>query len=648
MRPFVSLAALLWTGVLAAPSLAAQQPRDTIRLEPIVVTATRLPTPLHALSAAATVLTGEELAARGIRTVAEALRLAPGVAVVQTGAFGAVTSLFLRGGESDYARVLVDGISINLPGGALDLAGLTTDAVDRIEIVRGPASVLYGSDAMTGVVQIFTRRGAGAPRLSAAARAGTYGTLEAQAELSEGTERTQLSVGWSRLSSDGLYQLNNRYRRAAAGGLVRFAPDAATELALTIRYTEGEFHFPTDGSGAVVDANQFNASRLTTLGLDATRRLSRRVAAKLLLGEHRSVARFWDGPDGPGDEEGGRSRARQERRSADARLDVRVGGGTIVTTGAVLEEQRVRSASAYETAFGPFGATADARRQNRAAYAQALADVAGRLFAQLGARVDDNQRFGSFTTVRAGLAWRAAALTRLSASYGTAFKEPTFDETFGSGFGDAGNPDLRPERARSFEIGLDHALPGGVAVSARWFDQRFRDMIQFTFAVPFGAPNYANVAGARSSGLEAEATWNAHPAITVAGRYTYLHTRATASGFDSLSFARDRRLLRRPAHSAALDASWRLSERGRLGATLLHVGERVDADFRSFPFSRVALPSYTRLDVSAEASLLRRSGGGLAATLKVENLAGASYQEVLGFPARGRSVLLGARLEGRF
>src|SRR5947207_1750608 len=161
---------------LAASVAAAAQEPDTVVLNPVVVTATRVPTPADAVTAAVTTLSGRELQLRGIRTVAEALRAVPGAAVVETGSYGGQTSLFLRGGESDYVKVLVDGVPQNQPGGAFDFADLTTDNVDRIEIVRGPASVLYGSDAVTGVIQIFTRTGSGAPRVTAAARAGTYGS----------------------------------------------------------------------------------------------------------------------------------------------------------------------------------------------------------------------------------------------------------------------------------------------------------------------------------------------------------------------------------------------------------------------------------------------------------------------------------------
>src|SRR5206468_8359662 len=156
-------------------SAAAQDAQDTTRLKELVVTATRTPTPPDAVVSSITTISGDDLRARGLHFVQDALREVPGAAVVQVGSFGGVSSLFLRGGESDYVKVLVDGVPVNQSGGAFDWANLTLDNVDRIEVLRGPASVLYGSDAVTGVVQIFTRRGSASSNAFAAVEAGTYG-----------------------------------------------------------------------------------------------------------------------------------------------------------------------------------------------------------------------------------------------------------------------------------------------------------------------------------------------------------------------------------------------------------------------------------------------------------------------------------------
>src|SRR6266571_4390892 len=243
---------------LVPAMLAAQQPADTAHLPPVVVTATRIPTPAGEVPEAVTVLSGAALRAQGIHTVFEALRDVPGATVVQTGSFGGQTSLFLRGGQSDYVKVLVDGVPVNQPGGAFDFANLTTDNVERIEVLRGPASVLYGSDAVTGVVQIFTRRGSDNARANATVRGGTYGTLIWDAEASGGGQQASYSFAVSRHTSNGLYAFNNQYRNSVFSGLVRIAPDDRTDATLTVRYADNTYHFPTNGAGQAVDPYQFN------------------------------------------------------------------------------------------------------------------------------------------------------------------------------------------------------------------------------------------------------------------------------------------------------------------------------------------------------------------------------------------------------
>src|SRR6266566_133144 len=178
--------ALRAVALLILPAtLAGQEPTDTVVLNPVVVTATRIPTPADGVPVAVTVIRGTELRERGILTVAEALRSVPAASVVTTNSYGSQTSLFLRGGQSNYVKVLIDGIPQNVPGGAYDFANLTTDNIERIEVVRGPASVLYGSDAVAGVVQIFTRDGGGA----------AHGSLPRAAGRTAAGPSTQLSPG---------------------------------------------------------------------------------------------------------------------------------------------------------------------------------------------------------------------------------------------------------------------------------------------------------------------------------------------------------------------------------------------------------------------------------------------------------------------
>ena len=640
--------------LVAASTLGAQQPKDTIVLDEIVVTATRLPLPRAAVAAAVTVLTGDALRARGITDLLEALRTAPGATLVQGGSYGMPASFFLRGGESDYVRVLVDGVPVNEPGGAYDFAHLTLDNVERVEIVRGPASVLYGSDAVTGVVQVFTRSGFGAARWRVSGEAGSSGTARVAAEAAGGGAPLGFSVSASRFESAGTSPFNSGYRRDEVSALVRAAAGPVTEARLTFRFDDHRTRFPTDGAGRAVDHNQVTTGRQATVGLDVRHAVSPALELRALLGAHTGFAGYDDRPDGPADTLGffaDVSGSRVARRSADLRAVARLGPGTTLSAGGTLERQTVTSHDSASSQWGPSLSDLDRGRRNAAVYAQLVADPGGRLAVNLGARLDRNQHFGSFATWRAGLSWRPVPRGRVRAAVGTALKEPTFFETFGSPWV-TGNDALRPERSRSWEVGGEIDLGRGSAVSATLFAQRFTDLIQYTFAPPTpGQPNYFNIAAARSSGLETELSVALAPGLTARGHYTYLSTAVTDAGFDTApdgAFAQGRALLRRPAHAVGVALGW--SRAGTaMQASLDVVGRRDDMDFSALAPARVRQPAYTRVDVSGMVPVLGRGGPvGVVATVRVENLFGARYQEVRGFPARGRTVLVGLRMEGGF
>jgi vitamin B12 transporter len=636
----------------AARPLPAQNPSDTVRLRDVVVTATRLPTPLAATTAAVTVLSGEELRSHGFATVADALRFVPGVDVVETGPRGGATSLFLRGGESGYVRVLLDGVPLNPPGAAYDFANLTTADVERIEIVRGPASVLYGSDAVSGVVQVFTRRGLGPARWEAGVRGGTFGSRGVDFGVAGGTSGGAAgTLSWSHFATDGIYAFNNRYRHDVASGSASVAPDTRTTVRVAGRYSDDVYHYPTDPSGNVVHHHQYTTGREAVASLDAGRFLTPGVEARLLLGLTEGRGRVDQEPDGPADTlgfYGFQSYDRLNRRSADARLNLYAARGTVLTAGAALETEAERSHTASQSQFGPSSGALVVSRWNRAYYAQAVSDLGGRLALNAGARLEDNRAFGTFLTYRAGLAYRRGG-TKLRGALGTAFREPSFFENYATGYV-IGNPALKPERSTSWDAGLEQALLAGrLSLSATWFAQRFRDLIQYTSTTPVsGGPNYYNVAAANASGLELEARSRPARALEVTARYTYLRTRAADSGFDGASYALGKRLLRRPTTAASLDAAFGVPGRAGGSVTVQYVGDRDDEDFSVFPGRRVVLPAYLRVDLAGELPLLAPRGARprVAASVRVENLLDERYEQVLHFPARRRAVSLGLRIEG--
>ncbi|HEX7120541.1 MAG TPA: TonB-dependent receptor [Longimicrobiales bacterium] len=647
-----ALALALAPTVAPAPALAQETP-DTVRLDELVVTATRVAVPLATVPAAVSVVQGAALRARGVAHVLDAIRALPGIAVVQSGSHGATTSLFLRGGESDYVQVLVDGVPLNEPGGRADLANLSTDNIERIEVVRGPASVLYGSDAVGGVIQVFTREGRGRPRANATVRAGSRGTLDYGADVSGAAGALGYAFSASRFETDGIYAFNNEYRNDALSGRLRFAPDARTEASLTVRYGEGEFHYPTDGAGNIVDRNAFQTEERLVVGLEAARRLTDRLETRLLLAFSGIDADIRDAQDGPADTLGfyaSSARNDTRRRSLDLRANYDLAGTALLTAGVELEDQSLESRSAYESEFGPGTDAFDAERSNRGVYAQALLRPTPALALTLGARLDDNEAFGTFDTYRAGVAYHPAAGTKLRASVGTAFKEPTFYENFAVGFV-RGNPELRPERSLSWEVGVEQTLLGDrLSLAATVFDQRFRDLIQYR-SLPFGStePNYQNVVEADAAGAELELRVSPADALSAGVAYTFLDTEAVDAGYATgpdAEFVEGRPLIRRPAHAARFDFRYAPRERGSLDLAVRFVGERDDLDFSGGTTRRVTLPAYTVADLGVQWTLLRRDGRrpGLTALLRVENLFDHSYEEIANFPARGRTILAGLRI----
>ena len=618
--------------------IAAQQRTDTVTLAPVVVTATRLPMRADALPASVTVISGARLREQGLRTVAEALRLVPAAAVVTTGPWGGQTSLFLRGGESDYVKVLIDGVPQNAPGGSYDFANLTTDNVERIEVVRGPTSVLYGSDAVTGVVQVFTRDGRGAPRAAVGFGGGTYATHAIDVTASGGDDRAGYALGLSRFASDGIYRFNNQYRNEVVSGRLRLRPDARTDAALSVRYGDALYHFPTDGSGDTVSHNQHQLDRGSSVGLDLGHVFSDHVESRLTGTWHRDNAQYAIAPNGPSDTTTFPFSSSDwvTRAGLDGRANVRLSRGDVVTVGGAFEHETMQ------------GTTLDGSRSrdDGAAYLQVVTDLERPFSLTLGARLDDNQRFGSYATYRAGLSFRGRGDTRAIASIGTGFKEPNFFETYATGFV-RGNPDLQPEHSFTWEAGLEHHIPGTeVTVRATYFNQRFRDLIDYngSSSVKY---NYLNVPGANARGLEVASEAALGGAVRITAGYTFLDTRVTRGGADTGStalFLTGQPLLRRPWHSATLGLTSRLGRRGSATVTVLYTGRRPDVDYRTF--QRDTLPSYTRVDLAGQLELLRSLGGapGLAVVGRVENLFDRSYQEVTNFPARRRSAFVGGEL----
>ncbi|HSK20034.1 MAG TPA: TonB-dependent receptor [Longimicrobiales bacterium] len=656
----MSAVALALIPSAAASQTVPQQP-DTVQLSELVVTATRLQERIADAPGSITVLRGSALRSNGSRTLADALRAVPGISIAQSAGPGALTSLFIRGGESDYVQVLVDGVQVNEPGGSFDWAHMSTEGIERVEIVRGPASVLYGSDAVSGVIQIFTRAG-GTHRIEAgvtasrgdkdAADAGSFDTRGFDASLTGGAPVraaggaiVQYGISAAHTASTGLFAFNSDYDRTHVAGRVKLGGTRG-DIALTSRVADNEYHYPTSGSGAVVDRNQFSTGGSRSFSADAGYRLLAPIELRVLGTLHDTDSRTENPPDGT---EADRywSTTEQQRRALDARVNVELPGTNVLTLGAEREWQEAETAFESVSGFGTATDDTHETRTNIGWYAQLHGAPVDALSLTLGARIDDNEQFGTFRTGRAALSWRFARAVRVHASVGTAFKEPTFYENFATAYS-RGNPDLEPEQANSRDAGVEYAaLDGRLTLGATWFEQRFRNLIQYTFTTPSpDDPNYFNVGAARARGLEASAA-AALGALKINASYTLTATRVTDDGFgDDMAFQEGRRMLRRPEHQAAVNASMRITPAMTALIDARYVGERDDLDFsdpEQWSGVRTSLNAFTVLDAGFVYGIVRGGGPSIDLSAGIRNLLDRQYQEIRGFPTPGRVLYLGIR-----
>jgi vitamin B12 transporter len=666
MRRSAALGTILLSLGLAGRMEA--QVADTGSLAPVVVTATRVPFGQTVSTATTTVITGDELKSRGIITIADALQYVPGATVAQTGSYGGLTSLFLRGGQSDYVRVLVDGVPLNAPGGNFYFQNLTTANIDRIEIVSGPTSVLYGSDAVTGVIQIFTKRGTGGTTATISARGGTYSSGQGTADVAGSIGPFGYSAGAAGETTAGTLPFNNQYRNGELSGRLDWGAGTATSAWLMARYHNSDYHYPTIGDGTPVDSNQHRRDEGTSLALEGAHTFSPVVDAQLQLTYNTDNAADSNPPDNAADTLG--EFATYDRdvftvEAAHANVNLHFVPRAVVTVGGTLEGQHDASRSADEFNFGPPGVVVDTpppmahSRSITAGYGEIVGNVGDDGSYTAGLRVDDNSAFGTFWTYRLGAGYAVGYGAQLRAAVGTAFKEPTFEQNFSTAPFDVGNPRLQPERSLGWEVGvIEKPIGPGLAITATYFNQQFRNLIDYTpSAVPIpGSPgdstNYVNIAGANADGIELGLEVGPLAGTLVKMSYTGLTTRVTQNGVDTTGYSQFKvgtPLIRRPSETFSGTVVHQFGGRGSASISVLYVGSRDDINFNALTDStaRVVLPGYTTVDLSGAYRILGGSHGvpGFSLTLRVANLFNRQYQSIYSYAAPGRTVLAGGVLD---
>jgi vitamin B12 transporter len=601
---------------------------DTEALQLIVVAATRIPTPEAELASSLTVVTAEEIAAQQRRTFADVLRNIPGLNVVQQGGPGSVTSVFMRGTNSNHTKVLIDGIDVSDPSNAnaaFDFGQLLTADIERIEVLRGPQSGLYGSDAIGGVINVITRTGSGPMKAAASVEGGTFNSFNQSAGLSGSQGAFHYAANVAHLHSGatpvtpldllapGEPRNDDYYDNLTASTKLGLDVTRSFDLGLVARYTSTHLHYTGE------DFSTFPALPAAERSESNTDQYYGRATAHLAslegaLNQTLGVA-FMRNQTATLQPQTPESLNTGERVKVDWQGAVRLAGTETLLLG-------------VEDARDEISQPLSASMRIDSGYAELQSQLGEHWFSALNVRYDDNDRFGGKVTYRIAPAWVSTATgTKLKASIGTGFKAPTLSELF-QDFAPFffANPDLRPESSIGYDAGIEQGLAGNrLRAGATYYHNRIRDLI----TTDVTGTTWANVGRATTDGVESFIACQPVAPLTLRVDYTY--TQATDDVLQQ-------ELLRRPRHKGTLNATWRATDALLLDVNVLAVSGWVDGN-RDFSIPRLDAPGYTTVNLAAAFDLARTF------TLfgRVDNLFDRHYQNPVGFLQPAIGVFAGIR-----
>jgi len=593
----------------AGPATAQNSSTNTAtRLPAVVVTATWSPAPLDETAASVTVITKEEIEDRKLTTLAGALKNVPGLAVMPSGAPGQQTSIFSRGTKSNHILLVVDGRrqQPNLAG-SYDFANLNLDNVDRIEVVRTPASAMFGGDAIGGVINVITKSGRGlkTPEFSALAEGGSFGTYREMAGGRGALGQFDYSVEASRLDTQN-QRVNNRYSFSDVNGSFGYEMTPTLYADLKASYN--------NSFGGVPGMTSFPSptDKLIQEVYNVSPGLKWEAAPWWTVRAFYSYNHEYQHSDGAFSN----TRLRIGGHEEEVQNLVEITDNWKVTFGMLFDQRQVSDV--------PVGGPEDIRanQNNYAGYAESQWSPWPRLHVINSARVDDNSAFGRDVSWKQGLAYKIPVVeTTLFGSVSRSFATPTFQDLYFPGFS---NPNLKTEHSFSWEVGLSKEfLTGKLTPTVSVFHNKIDNLIQFVFPTP------VNVAKATTQGVEASLAWKPSEQWDLTASYTYLDAKDDTTGM---------RLVRRPRHQAGADVTWRPCEKLTLGAGLTWLIDRDDID--AFTFAQVHQPDYYTLRAVASYQLCKNA----QVWVRSENLTDQKYEPVNGFPALGRGVYGGLKI----
>lgn len=604
----------------------------------IVVTATRIETPTKEIASSITVLKREDLERTKKTTVLEALQDVLGVTVIQSGPAGSSASVILRGANSEHTLVMMDGVELNdpiSPSRSYDLAHLYLDNIDRIEILRGPQSTLYGSDALGGVINIITKKGEGKPGFRLSTQGGSYRTVVSHAEISGSTDRIHYSLGASLSRTDGFsaastsYEGNSEedgYQNLTFSGRLGYSPLDNLDLDFSVRTVKTKIDIDNFGGAYGDDPN--NTQDYDALILKGQVRglfLKNRWEQKLNISFVGYDRKYENPTDDAHPFDSDHSEFNSKQWKLDWQHNLFLHKSNTLTFGFEYQEEQGESEFYSESLWGPASSIFPLQKAyNTGVYIQDQIRLADRFFATIGVRLDHHSQAGKAITYRIAPAYFIDQTgTKFKATYGTGFKSPSLYQLFAPGtfWGPVGNKDLKTEESSSWDVGIEqNLLQNKLILGATYFSSRYENLIDFDLA-----EGYINILKASSKGaefiLQAWPTDNLH----LAASYTSTEAKDKETG---------EYLLRRPKDKFTAKMNFHFLEKGNISLSLIHIGEREDMEWTGWTAARITMPSYTLLNAALSYDIIQN----VQIFFRLDNILDEEYEMIKGYGTPGFSA----------
>ena len=640
----ITLFSLLSTSLLL-PAIPTQA-ESIHNLKDILVTASRTPLSSQQTGSSFTIINADQIAQRQAVHVSDLLRSIPGIAVSRSGGIGAQTSIRLRGAEADQTLVLIDGIEANDPatGSGFDFAHMLTSDIERIEIIRGPQSSLWGSDAMAGVINIITKTAGEGSTLTGLLEGGSFSTAHGAVGVSERGANHHIAINGNFVRSDGTNVAeqgdeDDAYKNATLNLKAGINPLNNLDLSFVARHTTADKEFDPAPFPAFLPADGDRESK--------SKQTYAMARAKLDLydgiWQHIASIAFTD-TDNDNFADGLETNSTQGEKlkfgyQTSVFIDTPTFADASHTFTLAIESEREEIIQTGTASF--FGDPNQQQHFTNNGYVfEYRLGLWEQLFASTSVRYDDNDVFDNTTTYRGSLAYQIPNTgTTLRGSYGTAVKNPSFTDRFGftpDTF--LGNPNLDPEKSKGWEIGVDQRLLNDrITISATLFRERLEDEINgFSFDAGLGGFTAVNIDGkSEREGVELAVIAEVTNSLAINASYTYVDsTQDDGTGIQI-------REIRRPEHVASLNTNYRfMDNKANINLGIDYTGEQNDSDFSTFPSTLVTLDNYVLVNLAGEYSISKT----FSLFGRIESLLDEDYRDVFGFDTPGIAGYAGIKV----